>query len=386
MKLGSLFLCAAALLLPLRAAAAVPGKDAAPVQNIVVKPGDTFPSIADTYLKDAKKWNEVVKLNSLPPDAIAMPGMVLKVPVSLIKEQYRAAKLLFYVNEVILRKTGAADWGGVAAQMDLFKGDTLRTRAEARADVQFYTKEVLNLYPNSMVTLRPPGKDADVDLQAGSIFGRGAKVLTPSAKILPRTRDTEFDAKIKEDLTTQVQVRKGRVGVEAKGKTVEVPEGFATTVRFDMPPARPMKLPPMAEFAGGGGPKPGSGKVPQMKIAGGVLSLSQASPRAGTGGAAAPDINRNIETGNVNDTNINAAEIAKMISVANPVQSYHLQIAQGQNFAAPVLDKTYDAFDTINLSDLLPPGAYWMRVAYIDLLGFEGKFNAPRQITLGKKQ
>lgn len=386
MKLRSLTLCAAALLLSLPAGAAVPGKDAVPVQNIIVKPGDTFPSIANTYLKDARKWNEVVKLNSLPPDAIAMPGMVLKVPVNLIKEQYRAAKLLFYVNEVILRKTGAADWGGVAAQMDLFKGDTLRTRAEARADVQFYTSEVLNLYPNSMVTLRPPNKDADVDLQAGAIFGRGAKVITPSAKILPRTKDTEYDAKVKEDLTTQVQVRKGRVGVVAKGKTVEVEEGFATTVKFDMPPAQPMKLPPMAEFAEGGGPKLGAGKVPQMKVDGDVISLNQSAPKAGTGGAAVPDLNKNIETGDVNDKNINATEIAKMISVANPVQSYHLQVSQTQNFAAPVLDKNYDAFDTINLAELLPPGAYWMRVAYIDLLGFEGKFNAPRQITVGRKR
>lgn len=387
MKLRSILLCAAALSLPWPAVAAVPGKDAAPIQNITVKPGDTFPSIANTYLKDARKWNEVVKLNGLPPDAIAMPGMVLKVPVNLIKEQYRAAKLLSYVNEVILRKSGAADWAGVAAKMDLFKGDTLRTRAEARADVEFYTKEVLNLYPNSMVTLRPPNKDADVDLQAGSIYGRGAKVITPSAKILPRTKDTEFDAKVKEDLTTQVQVRKGRVGVEAKGKTVEVAEGFATTVKFDMPPAQPLKLPPMAEFAEGGGPRLGAGKVPQMKIDGGVISLNQAAPKAGTGGgAAAPDISKNIETGDVNDKNINTAEIAKMISVANPVQSYHLQVSQTQNFAAPLLDKNYDAFDTINLGDLLPPGVYWMRVAYIDLLGFKGKFNAPRQIIVGRKQ
>ncbi|OGS61875.1 MAG: hypothetical protein A3J79_00690 [Elusimicrobia bacterium RIFOXYB2_FULL_62_6] len=109
-------------------------------------------------------------------------------------------------------------------------------------------------------------------------------------------------------------------------------------------------------------------------------------PKGGTGSPAVPNMNTNIQTGDVNDKNINAAEIAKMISVANPVQSYHLQVAQNQNFSAPVLDKTYDAFDSINLGELLPPGAYWMRVAYVDLLGFEGKFNAPRQIVVGRRQ
>ncbi len=384
MRFRTFFLCAAAVFLSWRAGAVVPETDA--IQNIVLKPGDTFPSIARTYLKDSKRWDEVVKLNKLPADSIAMPGMVLKVPVNLIKEQYRAAKLVFFVNEVILRKTGAADWGNVAAQMDLFKGDTLRTRSEARADVEFYTKEILNIYPNSMATLRPPNKNADVDLLAGSVYGRGARVITPSAKITPRTKDTEFDARIKEDLTTQVQVRKGRVGVESKGKTVEVAEGFATTVKFDMPPSQPLKLPPMAEFAEGSAPRLTAGRVPQMKIDGSVISLNQAVPKGGTGSPAVPNMNTNIQTGDVNDKNINAAEIAKMISVANPVQSYHLQVAQNQNFSAPVLDKTYDAFDSINLGELLPPGAYWMRVAYVDLLGFEGKFNAPRQIVVGRRQ
>nr|MDA8130892.1 hypothetical protein [Elusimicrobiota bacterium] len=41
------------------------------------------------------------------------------------------------------------------------------------------------------------------------------------------------------------------------------------------------------------------------------------------------------------------------------------------------------AFDKIDLNGLLPPGNYFMRVALVDLLGFEGKFSAPRPLKIG---
>jgi len=379
-----MFLCAAAFFLTWRARAEGAGK-AEEMQNIVVKPGDTLWSIANTYLKNPKRWNELLKYNTLPAadPSIALPGMALKVPAKLIKEQYRAAKLVSFVNEVLLRKSGAADWKNVAAQMDLFKNDTLRTRTDARAEVRFYTKEILNLYPNSVVILRPPDKNADVELMAGGMRGLRAKVITATnVRITPKTRDTEFDARMKADMTTQVQVHKGRVGVEAQGKTVEVLEGFASVIKLDMTPSQPIPLPPMADFEKGSGPALAKASGPRMKLDDNIISLKQTIPKAAVRAPAAPALNKNIKTGDMNDQSIDAGKI--MITVANPVQSYHLQLARNQNFADLVLDKTYDAFDTINLNELLPPGAYWLRVSYVDLLGFEGKFNAPRQITIGR--
>lgn len=357
------------------------------LQTIIVKPGDTLWSISNTYLKDPKRWNELLKHNRLPSSdpSIALPGMALKVPVSLLKAQYRAAKLVYFLNEVLLRPGGVSDWKNVSASMDLFKADTLRTRADARADVKFYTGEILNLYPNSIAVLRPPGdKDTDVRLMAGEMRGLRSRVVTASARITPKTKDTEFGAKIKDDLTTLVQVYKGKADVEAGGKTVEVLEGFASEVRMDMPPSNPVKLPKLPDFDATRTQLASGGKTPQLTTSGGVVSLNMGKPvkqpagaslpKADPGGAKVPDLN---------DKALDAAEIVKLISVGNPVQSYHLQVSREQTFATTVLDKNYDSFEDINLNNLLQPGNYYMRVALIDLLGFEGKFSAPRPVKVG---
>lgn len=354
------------------------------LQTIVVKPGDTLWSIANTYLKDPKRWNEILRYNKLPSadPSIALPGMPLKIPVRLIKEQFRAAKLVYHINEVLFRPVGGARWDGVKTNMDLYRSDTLRTTVNARADVKFYTGEILNLMPNSMAVLRPPQKDADVQLLSGEMRGVRSRVVTASARIIPRTKDTEFGAKIKDDLTTLVQVYKGRAAVEAQGKVVEVLEGFASEVKMDLPPSQPVKLPPLPEFTGAG-TQLARANQPQVKMSGNIVSLDVGkAPRAGSGapvpkaGAGAP------KPGDASA--INADEISKMITVANPVQGYHIQAAKDQGFSNIVFDRTYDVFDRIDLSDYLPAGSYWVRISYIDLLGFEGKFNAPRQVAVKK--
>ena len=362
------------------------------LQTIIVKPGDTLWSISNTYLKDPKKWGEILKYNRLPAadPSIALPGMALKVPVNLIKEQFRAAKLVYFVNEVMFRRTGAPDWQGVAAKMDLFKSDTVRTRTDARADIRFYTGEVLNLFPNSIAVLRPPGKkNTDVELLAGELRGLRSRVVTASARITPKTKDTEFGAKLKDDLTTLVQVYKGKADVEAQGKTVEVREGFAAEVKMDMPPSEPVKLPPLPQLDAAQTTLTASAG-PQLRSEGGKISLGNLKTGKTPGVNAALPGDKNLtanmpKTGNIDDKNIDANEIVKMISVANPVASYHLQVSRTPAFTTLALDKTYDAFETINLNGRIPPGDYYMRVALVDLLGFEGKYSAPRKITVEKE-
>lgn len=358
------------------------------LQTVTVRPGDTLWSISNTYLKDPKRWNELLKYNRLPSadPSIALPGMQLKIPVRLIKEQYRAAKLVYFLNDVLFRRSGVSDWKGVAMNMDLYKDDTLRTQAAARADVKFFTGQVLNLYPNSMAVLRPPeDKDTDVRLLAGAMRGRRSRVVTPGARITPKTRDTEFGARITDDLTTMVQVYKGKADVEAQGKHVEVPAGFASEVKIDRAPSRPVKLPPMPELEEGSRTRLSGGSTARLSSDGGVVSLTDVrSPKAGAVSAALPREASGSSRLSAQDAKVmEAGDIVKMISVGNPVQAYHLQVSKTPAFTSTVLDKEYQSYDKINLNSVLPPGEYYMRVALIDLLGFEGKFSAPRPIKVG---
>ena len=87
----NVLLLAAALLLP-GASRAVEEK----VQAIKVVAGDTLWSISQKYLKDPKRWNVILKFNSLPTSdpTVALPGMTLKIPTEELKEKYQAAVLL----------------------------------------------------------------------------------------------------------------------------------------------------------------------------------------------------------------------------------------------------------------------------------------------------
>lgn len=375
------------LLLLLRPGAAPAAEE---LQTIVVKPGDTLWSISNTYLKDPKKWNVILKYNRLPSSdpSIALPGMPLRVPTTLLKEEYRAAKLVYSLNEVLFRRTGVTDWKGVDMKMDLFKNDTLRTMAEARADVKFYTGEILNLFPNSIAVLRPPGKkNVDVELLAGELRSVKSRVITASARITPKTRDTEFGAKLKDDLTTLVQVTKGKVDVEAQGKTVEVLEGFASEVKMDMAPSQPVKMPELPQFAQGSATALSASGGPQLRTDGGVVSLANIkSSQRPAANLPKGELPKDIPAADISGKGIDTAEIVKMLSVGNPIQSYHLQVSKDQSFTTTVLNKQYDAFDKIDLNDILPPGNYYMRIALVDLLGFEGKFSAPRPIKVGGGQ
>lgn len=340
--------------------------DGGSYQMVVVKPGDTMWAIANKYLKDPARWDEILKHNRLPTKdpTVALPGMTLRVPVRLIKAQLRAAHLVYAINRVLYRSKETADWKSGKLAMELFQGDTVRTLDESKARVKLLDKELLSLEPNSMAVIKPLDRDGDLELKAGSVFAGRARVITASALVTPRTRDTRYSATVEADLTTRVDVYKGVAGVGAQGSSVEVPAGMSTRVQPGLAPEVPRAIDHLPElesraFEYASAVKVGGGFAPE--------------PRGPAGLPPTPEADADSLRGDLTS-----------LRVGLPIMGYRVQAAIDKEFNRIVFDKKFESEDRLSPADEgLKPGAYWWRLAIVDLLGTEGNFSEPRYYTVG---
>lgn len=358
-----------ALLLALAAALAAQESDTA-FQNVVVRRGDTLWGIANAYLKDPGKWDEILKHNTLPTTdpTVALPGMTLRVPVKLIREDRRAAHVVQKRNRVDFRRKETADWKGASEGMEVFKGDALRTLEDSRAKVKFLNADMLSVDPNSLVIVKPPSKDFDVELKTGSIFTGRARVITASARVIPKTDDTQYSTRISPDFTTQVAVHKGLAAVEAQGRTVDVKAGMATEIKMGLAPEAPRKIPDLPDFEARAADFNGESVRKTAKLADGALAAA---------GADVSEIERAADAADLK------GEVASL-RVGVPISRYRVQASLGRDFEKPVFDKTFDAEDRLEMRyEKVPPGVYWFRIALIDLLGTQQRWSAPRLFAIG---
>jgi hypothetical protein len=328
-------------------------------QEVTVKAGDTLWSISQHYLKDPQQWPEILHYNKLPSSdpTVALPGLTLRVPVALIKEELRAAFLVQKLNKVLARKKENPDWRNAELNMALYRDDGLQTLADSRAQVRFLNGEMLSLDQNSMAILKPRKQEgADLELEKGQIVTGRSRVVTRSASIVPQTADTKYTASVLDDMTTRVAVVKGATVVEGSGHKVTVKAGFQTDVPPFQAPQVPVAIPDLTKFME---------KVNGMAVVEGPITKVPTSVVA------------------VRPPPSDSSDLGKMIRGIPhlaPISAYHIQAADAQDFSKVLFDRYYDMDERVDLRDMgLKPGSYWVRVATVDLLGAEGKFGEARQ-------
>lgn len=348
----------------------IPPLNAEVFQDVTVREGDTLWSISQYYLKDPKRWPDILKNNpTLGKDpTVALPGMKLRIPVLLIKESLRAAELLRMLNDVRYKRNESSSWQTAKLEMQLFNGDSLRTLSDSNADVKFPTGEMIKLEANSYAVIRPEKTRETVELLAGDLRAKQARVITASgANIAPQGKDSDFRTRIKADRSELVLVYKGRVDVTAQGKTVQVLEGFGTEIKPMAPPTEPISLPQIPDVA--------LGDLP------GLGGITVNPGRADIG----PTLSVDVPT--VKDVSMlatpSAETKAQAVRPRNLVDKYHLEIAAGQDFKHPLISKYFPLSEKIKFRSLgLKSGVYWWRVAYVDSLGMEGGFSRPQSIDI----
>jgi hypothetical protein len=357
-------------------------------QNITVKEGDTLWSIANKYLKDPTKWDVIVKYNNMKPEpSAALPGMTIKVPINLIKEEYRAAKFIEVVNDVRFRREKSSSWNSAVKKAEVYNGDAIRSNSNSMADIKFYTGQILNVFPNSMLIVRSPKeKNNDIRLMSGEIRTVNTRVITPSARIIPKTTNTEFGAKINDDLSTKVEVYKGEAKVESKNGSVDIKEGFTTQIKLGSSPSSPVKMDKIetlqdmktrisekfnVKYVN-------SGNIKNSNIdikANGEKEMDKV--QIGEGNVKVDVKGKNdVKLKDVLDIN----DLQTLIDIDKTVSGYRLQISRSQDFSQVIFDKKYDVFTRPDLRMILSKGMYWIRYAYIDLLGFQGEFSQPKKL------
>jgi hypothetical protein len=171
--------------------------------------------------------------------------------------------------------------------------------------------------------------------------------MTASAMITPKTRDADYSARVLEDLRTVVQVYKGTAEVEAQGRAVDVPAGFASEVPLHQPPSPPREFPKLPEFAAA----EAQGR-PAASVENGVLRLDLAALDPAPGG---PRV-------------VAAARYA----------AYRVQVAQDAAFERILVDRRLRLGESADLGSELADGRYWWRLSLEDALGFESPFTQPR--------
>lgn len=290
--------------------------------EVEVRHGDTLHGFASKYLKDPSQWPEIYeknKKNIKDPDKI-YPGQVLIIPLEMLKD--KVGDLTSLEKTVKVKKREKVDWEKGVYGERLFPEDGIMTGKKSFARVDFLVGSNLKVYEDSLIYLKPTVKKTAVaSLLEGGLNVRKAKIITPSAEVVPKG-ESVYDIGIDKKKTTRVSVRDGEVDVKAQGKTVTVMKGYRTVVEFKKIPELPVALPLPGENA--------------LELKGDITSEMDLS--------------------------------------------FHLQVAETEVFEKIVKDEKTSDLSSKYIKNGLKSGKYFWRAAIIDQAGFKGDYSKPRSI------
>lgn len=315
-------------------------------QDVTVKPGETLWDISQRYLDDPARWDEIVRHNSkLAADpTVALPGMILRVPIKLLKAALRAAVLSYVEGEILYKAREKDKWIKARLGQALFPGDALKTREWSRARIKFPHGSVLNLDSRSEALIQPVEGGPDLALLQGTLKAKHLKLSAGGVAVAPQSEETVYEVTALEGAPVKVQVFSGSTTVAANGIVTTVKSGLETEV---------------PEGGGPGEPRP----LPEP-----LASLARRSSSMET----------ETTTTDLGEFKLDVDSIDAGVALAG----FRVQLAKSPDFSEIVAAKTFDPEEKIDLGDSVASGVYYWRAAPVDLLGKTGRYSAPKRVVL----
>jgi hypothetical protein len=323
--------------------------DAAATVTYVTRPGDTLYNVADRYLREPSDWVRLARLNRVSAPRRLQPGMALRLPVALLREDGLSAKVIATSGPATHAFRNEPSLPLVVGS-SLVEGDRLQTGKDGFATLELADGTHLIVPPDTSLelgTLRQTvltgTTDRIVNLQHGEVDSevthatrKDDRFQIRSPSVVAGVRGTSFRVNYDgSNTSTAVEVLDGAVGVDAaQGGTGAPAPGTPLAASTQLVTARHGSL------TAAGGP------------VGGPVELLDA-----------PTI---VKPSKVQDD----ATVAFDIVPIEGAHGYRVRIGRD----AGLLDMIHDArFDSPHADiGALADGTYFVRVSAIDQNGLQG--------------
>ncbi len=313
---------------------------------VTVVEGDTLWATAHKYMGAKELWPILADYNQLKNPHLIYPGDKIKIPSSsrlTITETF---------GQVEVKKEKATKFVKYEKGMLLEAGDEIKTYSNSRTQIEIDEKSFVQVKPNTtlkIVKLLSGPQERDIKTRLKLFLGRlffqeqkktesGFEIETPG--VICGVRGTQFEAIYGEDNISILAVFDGKVSASAKGKSVEIPAGYASKAVKGQAPSLPIRLP--------------SPPVLLLPENGAVISIQNPT----FNWQAVPEASR-----------------------------YHFELSRDIGFNQVIWEVEGTSSLSLTPFTNLPPDDYYWHVSSINQQGIEGAFSQPNllRIIISKK-
>lgn len=317
-----------------------------------VQPGDSCWSVALKFFGSGEKYTIVHRYNRLGPlPHLLAPGQELRLPISATNPD---AHIGWLRRDVRARPPFAVDWRRAKQDMGLWRLYKVTTGRSSAAGIRFEDASNLRMRENALLVIygasaqravRRRTIKTTVRVEEGTVVGGLAsldapsplRVQTPSSTVDLRSRRSQIE--VDKRKTSIVSVHDGKAAVSARGASVEVKDGWGTTVKQGQRPAPPRRLP----------------VAPSWEQSGPVV-IAFAAGEAG--------------------------RFEARWKAVKGARRYRVELARDAAFRFPMIDAVVGAGIKRFRAKDLELGDYYARVSAIDGWRLEGRPNQPRRFRL----